>query len=205
MSALLLALAVVHSQGQGSIDEGTLLVRQDTVEVAREAFRLAPARVAGSWTLATTIRYDRTRPVVVLDPILELGPDSVATTLEYTVADPRDPMRIVGQFTRGRFVVRILGRRTERAREYPTPPPAAVLDDSVFALYLPVAWLGRRQPLQVTAVFPRAGRRALLAVRDLGLGTTTPKRRPPEPPHTTGARRQKPLGPRRPGGPRAPP
>ena len=63
MSALLLALAVVHSQGQGWIDEGTLLVRQDTVEVAREAFRLTPARAAaGSWTLATTIRYDRTRP-----------------------------------------------------------------------------------------------------------------------------------------------
>jgi len=186
MSALLLALAVVHSQGQGSIDEGTLLVRQDTVEVAREAFRLTPARAAaGSWTLATTIRYDRTRPVVVLDPILELGPDSVATTLEYTVADPRDPMRIVGQFTRGRFVVRMLGRRTERAREYPTPPPAAVLDDSVFALYLPVAWLGRAQAVQVTAVFPRAGRRELLAVRDLGIETTTLNRDAAELRHIT--------------------
>src|SRR5205823_2425516 len=186
MNALLLALAVVHSQGQGSIDEGTLLVRQDTVEVAREAFRLTPARAAaGSWTLATTIRYDRTRPVVVLDPILELGPDSVATTLEYTVADPRDPMRIVGQFTRGRFVVRMLGRRTERAREYPTPPPAAVLDDSVFALYLPVAWLGRAQPVQVTAVFARAGRRELLAVRDLGIETTTLNRDPAELRHIT--------------------
>src|SRR5205085_601435 len=114
----------------------------------------------GGWTLATTVRYDRSRPVIVLDPIVELGPDSVGTTLEYTVADPREPMRILGQFTRGRFVVRMLGRRTERAREYPTPPPAAVLDDSVFALYLPVAWLGRAQPVQVTAVFPRAGRRA---------------------------------------------
>src|SRR2546429_7178871 len=186
MSALLLALAVVHSQGQGSIDEGTLLVRQDTVEGAREAVRVAPARVgAGSWTLATTIRYDRTRPVVVLDPILEVAPDRVATTLESTVADPRDPMRIVGQFTRGRFVVRILGRRTERAREYPTPPPAAVLDDSVFALYLPVAWLGRAQPVQVTAVFPRAGRRELLAVRDLGIETTTLNRDPAELRHIT--------------------
>src|SRR5213080_568968 len=147
MSALLLALAVVHSQGQGWIDEGTLLVRQDTVEVAREAFRLTPARAAaGSWTLATTIRYDRTRPVVVLDPILELGPDSVATTLEYTVADPRD---------------------------------------SVFALYLPVAWLGRAQPVQVTAVFPRAGRRELLAVRDLGIETTTLNRDPAELRHIT--------------------
>ena len=185
MSALLLALAVVHSQGQGSIDEGTLLVRQDTVEIAREAFRVTPARAARGWTLATTVRYDRTRPVVVLDPILELGPDSVATTLEYTVADPRDPMRILGQFTRGRFVVRMLGRRTERAREYPTPPPAAVLDDSVFALYLPVAWLGRAQAVQVTAVFPRAGRRELLAVRDLGIETTTLNRDAAELRHIT--------------------
>src|SRR5947208_8034827 len=185
MSTLLLALAVVYSQAQGWIDEGTLLVRQDTVESAREAFRVTPARAARGWTLATTVRYDRTRPVVVLDPILELGPDSVATTLEYTVADPRDPMRILGQFTRGRFVVRMLGRRTERAREYPTPRPAAVLDDSVFALYLPVAWLGRAQPAQVTAVFPRAGRRELLAVRDLGIETTTLNRDPAELRHIT--------------------
>src|SRR5205823_4651455 len=79
------------------------------------------------WTLATTIRYDRSRPVVVLDPILELGPDSSPVSLEYTVADPREPMRILGQLTRGRLVVRLLGRRTERAREFPVPPPAAVV------------------------------------------------------------------------------
>ena len=149
MTALWLALAVL--QAQGPVDEGTLLVRQDTVEIAREAFRLTPARATpGGWTLATTVRYDRSRPVIVLDPIVELGPDSVGTTLEYTVADPREPTRILGQFTRGRFVVRMLGRRTERAREYPTPPPAAVLDDSVYALYLPLAWLGRAQPASAT-------------------------------------------------------
>src|SRR6266699_2123784 len=129
MTALWLALAVL--QAQGPVDEGTLLVRQDTV------------------------------------------------------ADPREPMRILGQFTRGRFVVRMLGRRTERAREYRTPPPAAVLDDSVFALYLPVAWLARAQPVQVTAVFPRAGRRELLAVQDLGIGPTTLDRDPAELRHVT--------------------
>ena len=182
MTALWLALAVLQSP----LDEATLLVRQDTVEVAREAFRLTPARAASSgWTLATTIRYDRSRPVVVLDPIVELGPDSGTTTLEYTVADPRDPMRILGQFTRGRFVVRMLGRRTERAREFPTPPPAAVLDDSVFALYLPVAWLGRTRAAQVTAVFPRAGRRELLAVQDLGIEPTTLNRDPADLRHIT--------------------
>src|SRR5437588_12954666 len=143
-----------------------MLVYHTQDAIAREEFRLTPARATpGGWTLATTVRYDRSRPVIVLDPIVELGPDSVGTTLEYTVADPREPMRILGQFTRGRFVVRMLGRRTERAREYPTPPPAAVLDDSVFALYLPVAWLGRAQPAPVTAVLPGPGRRELPAVQ----------------------------------------
>ena len=184
MTALWLVLAVLH--GQGPVDEATLLVRQDTVEIAREAFRLTPARAAsGGWTLGTTIRFDRSRPVVVLDPIVELGPDSGATTLEYTVADPREPMRILGQLTRGRFVVRLLGRRTERAREFPAPPPAAVVDDSVFALYLPVAWQGRPRPVTVTAVFPRAGRRELLTVQDLGVQSTTLNRDPAALQHIT--------------------
>ena len=99
-------------------------------------------------------------------------------SLEYTVADPREPLRILGQLTRGRFVVRLLGRRTERAREFPAPPPAAVVDDSVFALYLPVAWQGRPRPVPVTAVFPRAGRRELLTVQDLGIQSTTLNRDP---------------------------
>ena len=172
MTPLLLALLLLQSPA----DEGTLVVREDTVEIAREAFRLTAVRTGTGvtrWTLATTIRYDRSRPVVVLDPILELGPDSSPVSLEYTVADPREPMRILGQLTRGRLVVRLLGRRTERAREFAVPPPAAVVDDSVFALYLPVAWQGRPRPVTVTAVFPRAGRREVLTVQDLGIQSTT--------------------------------
>lgn len=177
MNAVLLALLAL----QGPMDEGTLVVREDTVEIAREAFRLTAVHSGAGgtrWKLATTIRYDRTRPVVVLDPIVELGPDSSPVSLEYTVADPREPLRILGQLTRGRFVVRLLGRRTERAREFPAPPPAAVVDDSVFALYLPVAWQGRPQPVMVTAIFPRAGRRELLTVQDLGVESTTLNRDP---------------------------
>ena len=179
MNALLLALLALQSP----VDEGTLVVREDTVEIAREAFRLTAVGTGAGvtrWKLATTIRYDRTRPVVVLDPIVELGPDSSPVSLEYTVADPREPLRILGQLTRGRFVVRLLGRRTERAREFPAPPPTAVVDDSVFALYLPVAWQGRPGPVTVTvtAVFPRAGRRELLTVQDLGVQSTTLNRDP---------------------------
>ena len=177
MNALVLALLALQSP----VDEGTLVVREDTIEIAREAFRLTAVGTGAGvtrWKLATTIRYDRTRPVVVLDPIVELGPDSSPVSLEYTVADPREPLRILGQLTRGRFVVRLLGRRTERAREFPAPPPTAVVDDSVFALYLPVAWQGRPRPVTVTAVFPRAGRRELLTVQDLGVQSTTLNRDP---------------------------
>ena len=184
MTVVLLALLAL----QTPVDEGTLVVREDTVEVAREAFRVTAVRTGAGvtrWTLATTIRYDRTRPVVVLDPIVELGADSNPVSLEYTVADPREPMRILGQLNRGRFVVRLLGRRTERAREFPAPPPAAVVDDSVFALYLPVAWQGRPRPVTVTAVFPRAGRRELLTVQDLGVQSTTLNRDPAALQHIT--------------------
>jgi hypothetical protein len=177
VTAVLLVLLAL----QGPVDEGTLVVREDTLEIARETFRLTAVRTGAGvtrWKLATTIRYDRTRPVVVLDPIVELGPDSSPVSLEYTVADPREPLRILGQLTRGRFVVRLLGRRTERAREIPAPSPAAVVDDSVFALYLPVAWQGRPRPVTVTCVFPRAGRWELLTVQDLGVESTTLNRDP---------------------------
>jgi hypothetical protein len=177
VNAVLLALLALP----GPVDEGTLVVREDTVEVAREAFRLTAVGTGAGvtrWKLATTIRYDRGRPVVVLDPIVELGPDSSPVSLEYTVADPREPLRILGALTRGRFVVRLLGRRTERAREFPAPPPTAVVDDSVFALYLAVAWHGRPAPRAVTAIFPRAGRRELLTVQDLGVQSTTLNRDP---------------------------
>lgn len=184
MTALLLALLAL----QTPVDEGTLVVREDTVEIAREGFRLTALRTtagAARWTLATTVRYNRSRPVIVLDPIVELGVDSNPASLEYNVADPRDPLRILGQLGRGRFAVRILGRRTERARELPAPTPAAVLDDSVFALYLPAAWQARSQPGTVTGLFPRAGRRDVLTVQDLGTQATTLNRDPASLRHIT--------------------
>ena len=184
MTALLLALLAL----QTPVDEGTLVVREDTAEIAREGFRLTALRTAAGptrWTLATTVRYDRSRPVIVLDPIVELGADSNPASLEYNVADPRNPLRILGQLGRGRFAVRILGRRTERARELPAPTPAAVLDDSVFALYLPAAWQARSQPVTVTGLFPRAGRRDVLTVQDLGTQATTLNRDPASLRHIT--------------------
>lgn len=176
MSVLVLLLWAL----QGPLDEGAFVVRDDTTEIAREAFRLRLTRgtTGTGWTLYTTIHYDRGRPVVVLNPILEIGPDSAPASLEYSVADPREPLRILGQLTHGRFAVRLLGRRTERAREFPAAPPAAILDDSVFALYLPVAWRAGPEPRRINGLFPRTGRREVLVVEDRGTQATTLNRDP---------------------------
>ena len=169
MSVLFFALLA----WQAPIDAGTLVVRTDTAVIARETFRLTSVRIGAGgtgWTLASTARYDH--PVLVLAPVLQVGADSQVSGLEFDVADPRDPQRIRGTFTHGRFTARFLGRRTERAREFPTVGRTLVLDDSVFAPYLFVAWQAGPQPVEIAAIVPRAGRHEALVVRDLGMGST---------------------------------
>ena len=184
MTPWLLALALL----QTPVDEGTFVVRQDTVEVARESFRLNHGRLARGgigWTLATTIRYDRTRPVVVLAPILDVTADTLPATLQYDVADPRQPMRILGELGRGRFTVRFVARATDRAREFPAGGRPVVLDDSVFALYLFAAWRAAPEPGQLTAIVPRGLRREAVDIQDHGLAPTTVNRDPASLRHIT--------------------
>ncbi len=184
MSAWLVALVAL----QGAADEGTLVIREDAGEVAREGFRLSTVQVgehAQHWKLVTNVRYGRGRPVVVLGPALEVGPDSQPVSLEYDVIEPQGPERILGQQGRARFVVRTLGRRTERAREFALSGPMVVLDDSVFALYRFVAWYARPVPRALAAIYPRSGRREALTVQDLGLAATTLNRDPATLRHVT--------------------
>src|SRR5437762_7707470 len=165
----LLVLALLQAAGS-PLDEGVFVVRVDTLEVARESFRLSHGRLSrgeDGWTLATTIRYDRARPVIVLAPILEVNGDTMPVMLQYDVADPRQPSRILGELGRGRFTVRMVARATERAREFSTGDKAVVLDDSVFALYLFAAWRAAAGPTPLTAPLPRALRRRAVQVQHL--------------------------------------
>src|SRR3989441_12804089 len=188
MTAYLFALAVLQAGAGTTMDEGVLVVRVDTLEVARESFRLSHGRLSRGepgWTLATTIRYDRARPVIVLAPILEVNSDTMPATLQYDVADPRQPSRIRGELGRGRFTVRLVARATERAREFPTGQRAAILDDSVFALYVFAAWRAASEPFTLTAIFPRGLRREVIQIKDLGLASTTLNRDPARLRHIT--------------------
>ena len=172
MIAGLLALAML----QTPIDQGTLVIRQDSVDVAHEGFRLTAGRLSSGnagWSLAATVRYDRVRPVLSLAPILEVDGDSLPLALQYDVADPREPLRILGQLGRGRLTVRIIARSVERAREFPATGNTVVLDDSVYAFYVFAAWRAGAAPTPINAIFPRALRREALAVADAGLAAVT--------------------------------
>ena len=187
MSAGLFALLLLQAAAP-PVDEGVLVVRADTLEVGRESFRLSQGRLSRGetgWTLATTIRYDRARPVIVLAPILEVNADTMPATLQYDIADPRQPSRILGELGRGRLTIRLVARATERAREFATGSRAVVLDDSVFALYLFAAWRATSAVSPLTAIYPRALRRETVEIADLGFASTTLNRDPARLRHIT--------------------
>lgn len=167
MTPLLLALALVQTP-----DSGVLVIRQDSVVMARETFRVAPNPATGGWRLDASVRYDRARPIAAFTVILELGRDTLPQTLQYDLGDPSVPVRILAQAGRHRFTVRYLARAAERAHEFPTDAHTIILDDSVFSLYVVAGWRGTAASQPLSAIFPRAGRRESLTVQGSGGGDT---------------------------------
>lgn len=181
--AAALALTQVPS---GVIDEGVLVVRRDSQEVARESFHLRerrPGDPSGGWLLDASARWpgpgNRT---TVLTPVLELGADTAPAALAYEVVADGKSEHITGQPGPGRFTLRYLLPGVERARELPGGPHIVIADDSVFSLFLLVAWLAPRGPdsgpTHVTAILPRMSSRATLTLTDLGIAATTVNRDP---------------------------
>lgn len=187
MIALPLAAALALAQvPAGMIDEGVLVVRHDSQEVARETFHLSlrrPGDSTSGWLLDASARW--TGPgghVAVLSPVLELAPDSSPAALAYDVSADGKSERITGQPGPGRFTLRYLLPGVERSRELPGGPRIVIADDSVFSLFLVVAWHAPRGAdsgaTQVTAILPRVAGRATLTLTDLGIAATTVNRDP---------------------------
>ena len=176
----MIGLLALLSLMQVSRVEGTFVIQIDTLEVGRETYTLASGRLASGntgWTLSATTRYDRVRPVIVLAPTIEISADSQPISLQFDVANPREPSRVLGQLGRDRYTVRIVARTSERAREFPVHPPVVVLDDSVFALFEIASWFAGPRPVTLTAVVARAPRRETLTLTDVGSDSTVVNRR----------------------------
>jgi hypothetical protein len=154
-------------------DSGVLVIRQDSTLIARESFHTSPDPTSGGWILDANVRYDRSRPVVQLAPIVQVGSDLGAVKVQFDAGDPAAPLHIIGQVGRHRFTLRYISRSDERARELPDPGRAVVVDDSVFSLFTPVAWLVRGGAGTVSAIFPRPGVAETWTVKDEGLVSTS--------------------------------
>lgn len=165
--ALLAALQIVP-------DQGVLTLRRDTVEVGRESFRVtaAPSRGDTSWTVWVDTRFDHARPRIALNPVLVVDRDSQPSTLQYEISDARGARTVLGQLARNRLTLREVSPGAERAREYHVPGRAVLVDDSVFTLFAVAAWHARAEPVTVTAVHARTGRRETLTVTDRGVEST---------------------------------
>jgi len=153
-------------------DSGILVIRQDSTLIARESFHTSPDPTSGGWILDANVRYDRSRPVVQLAPIVQVGSDLAAVKVQFDAGDPGSPLHIIGQVGRHRFTLRYVSRSDERARELPDQGRAVVVDDSVFSLFTPVAWLVRGGAGTVSAIFPRPGIAETWTVKDEGLVPT---------------------------------
>jgi hypothetical protein len=178
-ATLLAALALVQAAG-APLDEGTLVVRVDTQEVARESFRLLSRRASDStsgWILAARIRWTGAPPITFLLR-LAVGPDTAPEALQYEAAANGASQRITGQPGPGRYTLRYVAPGVERARELPRGGTTVILDDSVFAPFLLASWRAAPAARIVTAIYPRSARHLELTVTDLGIGLTILNRDP---------------------------
>lgn len=165
----------------GVIDQGTLVIRADTQETGRETFRVLERHVGDStsgWLIDASARWPGTGRPAVYAPVIEIARDSLTEALSYDVGGGPTPLRISGVPGRSRLTLRYISPGVERARELPADPGFVIVDDSVFAPYLLVAWRARATPESLTAIFPRVALRRRVAVQDLGAETTTLNRDP---------------------------
>ena len=92
MISLLLVLALPQVP-----DSGVLVIRQDSTLVARESFHTSLDPTSGGWILDANVRYDRSRPVIQLVPIVQIGGDTSAVKVQFDAGDPGAPLRSSGR------------------------------------------------------------------------------------------------------------
>ena len=172
LTALLLGagLAARPRAQQGFLDQGTFVIARGGDEIGREEFAIRPvagARGEGGMLAVATVRYRDRELRAALE--LTLAHVPVSYQLDVTAAG-RVEQRLTGQFSRGRFAVRIATPAREVAREFAIPPAAVVLDDDIFDQYYFVP-RANGAPEQVSVVRPRQSTLVVGEVRSLGHDT----------------------------------
>jgi hypothetical protein len=147
--------------------ETRLVVSQGGQEIGREEFTLRPSRAGGlpGSTIIAAARYPATGPTTRLAATLERTPDSTLAKFQLDVESSGAVTVILAAGSGARLIVRTVAKGSESGRELPGGPDVVLLDDSVFALYHPVAQLATTGGRTLTAIFPRSGKRATFTAR----------------------------------------
>jgi hypothetical protein len=144
-----------------------LSVQQDGREVGREEFTLTKARARGlaGATLTSNARYPALNPTTRLSAVLERTPDFALAKFQLEVDSADGTTVILAAGSGARLIVRTVAKGSESGRELPGGPDVVLLDEGVYSLYAQVADLATPSGRQLTAIYPRTGKRVTFSAR----------------------------------------
>jgi hypothetical protein len=160
----------VSAAAQQQALETKLVVQQGGREIGREEFTLrggGGARAPGT-SLVASARYPATSPTTHLGATLELTPESAIAKFQLDVESPAGTTVILAAGSGARLIVRTVAKGSESGRELPGGPDVVLLDEGVHSLYAVVAMLATPGGRPLTAIYPRAGKRASFVARREG-------------------------------------
>ena len=167
LAALLLVLVPVGEARAQEANETKLVIEQSGREVGREEFTLSRGRGRGApgTTLRAGARFPAENPTLRLGVSLERTPEFALAKFQLDVEGPNGPTVILAAGSGARLIIRTVARGSEAGRELPGGPDVVLLDENIYSLYLAIADLATPNGKALTAVFPRAGRRASFTAR----------------------------------------
>jgi hypothetical protein len=173
--ALLLPLLLLHQASAAAQQalETKLVVQQNGREIGREEFTLRRGRGTGTagTSLLSVARYPANSPTSQLSTSLELTPESAIAKFQLDVESRAGTTVILAAGSGARLIVRTVAKGSESGRELPGGPDVVLLDEGVHSLFAVVALLATPGGRPLTAIYPRAGKRAaFVAKRDGGEG-----------------------------------
>jgi hypothetical protein len=167
LAAILLALMPAAQVLAQQTSATKLVITQGGREIGREEFTLSVGRGRGApgTSIRASAHYPANNPTLHLGATLDRTPESALAKFQLDVEGPDGPTVILAAGSGARLIIRTVARGTEAGRELPGGPDVVLLDDQVFSLYMAVPDLATPAGRPLTAIFPRAARRASFVAR----------------------------------------
>lgn len=111
-----------------------------------------------SVTITSVATYPAAQPTEQYQATLEQDGDDRPSTFILMGGDSSGPVKAMAGVGRGRVTIKASNGRTETGRELPARPNTVLLDDRLFAFFIPVAGLATADGVTLTGIYPRTGR-----------------------------------------------